>query len=279
MSWELIGGVELERCQVFRVDSERLGVPIEVSVAVPAGRGDLPATASVLYVLDPYLWYRNVVEVSRSLRQFSGLPATIVVGVAHAPSNDPYFVEYWSLRARDFTPCAGVLPASINPLPLKLGTGRADTFLDFLIEDLFPEVEQRFAADPADRTVLGWSFSGLFALHALFTRPAVFQRYLAVSPSLPWADGVMLGEAEAHARSNAELRKDVFICAGASEDTVEIARDGWVVTPFHNRLYDTLVNRGYAGLRLQMPLLEGESHFTAGYAAISRGLRFLFGRR
>ena len=43
---------------------------------------------------------------------------------------------------------------------------------------------------------MGHSLGGLFVLHALYTRPAAFQSYLAASPSLWWSQGAALGDPE-----------------------------------------------------------------------------------
>ena len=79
-----------------------------------------------------------------------------------------------------------------NPMPTAGGAG---AFLDFFERELFPFVEERYRTQPY-RIVIGHSFGGLFAVHALVHRPAAFDAYVAISPSLWWANGVVVDRAE-----------------------------------------------------------------------------------
>ena len=68
-------------------------------------------------------------------------------------------------------------------------------------------------ANPASNLLLiGHSFGGLFAIHALIERPDSFDAYIAISPSLWWADGVVVDRAELLFASGGELgRKTLFM--------------------------------------------------------------------
>jgi uncharacterized protein len=75
--------------------------------------------------------------------------------------------------------------------------GGADALLAMVVEELRPAVDAAFRTDPARQALFGHSYGGLFALHALFTRTALFSTYLAASPSIWWGNGVLVREAEA----------------------------------------------------------------------------------
>lgn len=115
--------------------------------------------------------------------------APVVVGIGH-PTGEPYAND---LRQRDYTPA--YLPAS----RAASDRGGADRLLDFLQHELQPRLHAGLPLDPRRQTLFGHSFGGLFALHALFTRPALFTRYAAASPSLWWEEAGALREAEAFA--------------------------------------------------------------------------------
>lgn len=270
-----MGPLTFDKTETFSYQPLGFDVPLEISVALPDGPESRAGSVPVLYVFDPFLWLPLVVHVTRSLAWFTGFPRTLVVGVGH-PTTD--HIDYFALRARDFSPVEGELPASISPLPLNRGTGRADRFLDVLTDQLFPQVEDRYPADPANRAILGWSLSGLFGLHALFTRPEVFRRYLIVSPSLPWGDGAIFDTEEQYAAHHTDLAKDLALVAGTHEDAVDTARDGWLMVPFVERLYRTLTHRRYPNLRTTTVWTPGQGHITAGWYGVGTGLSFLFDR-
>jgi predicted alpha/beta superfamily hydrolase len=82
-----------------------------------------------------------------------------------------------SVRVRDFTP---------TDWPQAwVGGGGAAKFRAFLARELIPDVEKAFRTD-GFRIVSGHSASGQFALYCLESEPALFQAYIALSPSLDW---------------------------------------------------------------------------------------------
>ncbi|MGE4336557.1 MAG: alpha/beta hydrolase [Pigmentiphaga sp.] len=93
-------------------------------------------------------------------------------------------------RAYDYTPPPRTSPAADAP------AGGADNFLDFLIEELLPDLRERFPVDGRRTALAGHSLGGLCVLYALMTRPGAFNTYLASSPSVWWDDGYLACAAE-----------------------------------------------------------------------------------
>src|SRR5690606_34489872 len=80
-------------------------------------------------------------------------------------------------------------------------SGGADIFLAFLETILMPAVDATVRLDPAQRTLYGHSYGGLFVLHALYQRRDLFKRYVAASPSLWWRDQHLIKAADALLRA------------------------------------------------------------------------------
>ena len=78
-------------------------------------------------------------------------------------------------------------------------TGGRSAFLAMIGDDLLPELARRYPLDQDDMTLYGHSLGGLFVLHALFTRPHLFARYVAADPSVWWNAGESQREAAAFA--------------------------------------------------------------------------------
>jgi hypothetical protein len=93
------------------------------------------------------------------------------------------------LRTKDLTPPAPADKyAEMAPI---IGTeyGGADAFLEFLINELTPEVRRRAPeASETRRALFGHSLGGLFAAYALMQRPDAFETFNANSPALWWND-------------------------------------------------------------------------------------------
>ncbi|KAL2823787.1 Alpha/Beta hydrolase protein [Aspergillus cavernicola] len=86
------------------------------------------------------------------------------------------------------------IPTPQNPVE---GFGGADILLDFIESTVRPTVRAKFPAVQVCReAIYGHSYGGLFALHALFTRPWMFDAFIASSPSIWWHERCILEEAK-----------------------------------------------------------------------------------
>uniref|UniRef100_A0A8H7K9A1 Esterase n=1 Tax=Bionectria ochroleuca TaxID=29856 RepID=A0A8H7K9A1_BIOOC len=123
-----------------------------------------------------------------------GTSAGIVVAIGYLLQPDSNFL--WSARRNwDLTPPSpGCLPSE----------GGADEFAKFIQSRVKPLVHQRIRelreVNPGAQCLYGHSHGGLFTLHTMFTRPWMFDTYIAASPSISW-NNVFILEEEASFRS------------------------------------------------------------------------------
>src|ERR1700691_2990040 len=117
----------------------------------------------ILFVLDGDLAFGTAVE-SAALRTVVGqLEPAIIVGVAY----DSDLLTMVRLRTKDLTP-----PAPEGKYPEMAGMigteyGGADAFLEFLIDELAPEIRTRSPeASKTRRMLFGHSLGGLFVANA-----------------------------------------------------------------------------------------------------------------
>jgi pimeloyl-ACP methyl ester carboxylesterase len=187
-----------------------------------------------------------------------------------------------ALRIRDLTPTA-VTGREWQP---RLGAGQGPRLLAAIAHEIVPFIEQNFAVT-TDRTIIGWSLGGLFTLYALFHEPKVFQRFLAVSPSLWWENGLPLRWEEEWAAAHDDLDARLFLAVGANE---EAPGGGWRSEGFSDQIIawfqqvtnfrafsDRLAARRYPSLKLGSVIFPDEYHMTVYPAAVARGLVSLFG--
>ena len=280
--------MQLPIVETLAIESSPVGDRLAVTVAHPPGLTAESDPLPVVYVLDPAFNFLTAAAATGWLATASRLAGgdfgpVIVVGVGY-PTDDLDVIM--ARRARDLTPTDGRPPEGISLPPFPLGLGGAAGFLETLVSEVMPQVEASHPADPADRTLLGHSFGGLFALFTLFRRPAAFRRYLVISPSLWWDDGVALRHEQVWADNHDDLPARVFIAVGGGEQS---AGSGWKNENFPDEavaaarqvdncreLCSRLDARRYPGLGLECVVLDGEYHLTVGPAAITRGLIWLF---
>ena len=90
-------------------------------------------------------------------------------------------------RIDEYTP---VIDAKHN------GGGRADDYGRMLLEELKPQIDERFRTLPDDSAIGGSSLGGLVSLHLALRHPLVFKRAAVMSPSVWWSNRAVLGEVD-----------------------------------------------------------------------------------
>lgn len=192
---------------------------LRISVAAPAG--PLPeGPVAVLYVVDADILFGLAAEIARVLAAVEGGPPLYVVGLGY----DAGYADFLKLRTADLTtPISAAAAEAMGPIGLAIGgerNGGADTFLGFLVERLRPEIAARHPRTENGASVLfGHSLGGLFAAHALVTRPDAFAAFVISSPALWWDDFSLLRKVPALAERLATLPKPphVFVDVGGKE--------------------------------------------------------------
>ncbi len=179
------------------IKSSVLGEDRTILVRTPAGYETNKIAYPVLYMTDGNAHIAHTTSTIEFLARNGRMSEMIVVGIINTD------------RTRDLTPTKGTGPnATQSPT-----AGGADNFLKFIETEVIPQIEKNYRVQPY-RVLAGHSFGGLFAVHALITRPELFNSYVAVSPSLQWSDDATLKRAEEFFKTRKELRATLFTSLG-----------------------------------------------------------------
>lgn len=255
------GGYTMPATQVWDMASDT-GKPYRIMVSYP--ESEPPESGfPVLYVLDGNASFAAFAE-TRRIQEYGDLGKAIVVGVGYRTDK-----PYDEARNEDFI-------VMDNPPPGKrlgrtAGKSGRDEFLDFLTGKLRTEIGKRYRINPDRQVLFGHSFGGLFALHALYTRPQAFHSIVAASPSLELDEGVLRDERAFVARlENGKVGKTsrLMIVVGERDidDDPEPAR----------ALADRLDRLSGLGMRVRFRSYETEGHMTVPARAVTDVLRFAF---
>lgn len=252
------------------------GQAYRIFIAVPA----VPAPAAgfpVLYALDGNATFPTLALMGRSRggrgREPGRVPP-VVVGIGYAV-DQPYSIA----RGRDYTPPTG----SAGPAT----EGGVELFLDFIERELKPLVATLAPLDPARQALYGHSYGGLCTLHALFTRPAMFQTYLAASPSIWYGGQAVLANEKGLGKRIAALpsRPSLMMTVGELEQPAPntTPRDAHDAAAARRRMVHeardlaTRLQADNALARVQFQVLPHENHGSAMFPAMARGLEFFLG--
>jgi len=184
----------------FAIKSTVLGEERIILVRTPVGYETNKLSYPVLYMTDGDAHMSHTASTIEFLTQNGRIPELIVVGVTNTD------------RTRDLTPAKSRDKDAAGNLQWPT-SGGADNFLKFFETELIPEVEKQFRVQPY-RIFAGHSLGCLFAIHALITKPGLFNSYVAVSPSLEWENSEALKRAETFFKNQKELKVTLFVSIG-----------------------------------------------------------------
>ncbi len=264
-------GWTLPLSQVVPFTSAINGVAYELLVRPPVGHDPATETCPVIVTLDADYSFAIAANHLEHLaaRQNQG-PRAILVSVAY-PGDYPDGRGYRLNRSRDYTP---VFQAEGGYGPeYQRASGGGPAFLRVLTEEVLPLVRERWNADPEDHTLIGHSFGGLFAAWTLQTRPEAFRRYLMVSPSLWYADGLVLTREAAGTAPPVGRKTFAYLGVGALEQQP----DNHPMVSQMQAFADMLTARGDPDLIVKSRVFEDETHASIFPACFSTGIRHLFG--
>lgn len=215
------------------VDSKIMGEQRRVIVWTPADYAVGTRAYPVLYLTDAERQFGHTVTSVEFLSRNGRMPPTIVVGLFNTD------------RTRDLTPYKD--KDDDTQLPTA---GGADRFLCFIETELVPWVESRYRTQKF-RAFAGHSFGGLFAMHALATRPDLFNAVVAVSPSLPWRQGEAVNRIDTMLGQQRTLKSALYVTLGDEGPAMKSGLD---------RLCAVLEEKAGKGLRWDLVEMLSEDH-------------------
>ena len=248
--------VKIPGSEVRKITSSYVnGQEYVLQISLPAGYAKSNKKYPVVYLMDSQ-WDFPLVAALYGQQYYDGfIPDLLIVGITWGgdhPNAD-------SLRARDYT------PTKENRLPQS---GGADKFLSAIKNEIFPFIETNYRVDSNDKTLVGCSLGGLFALYTLFTHPEMFNRYIAASPAYSWGNNMLYQcEEKYHANASNPLAK-LFMCVGGVETSV----------PGFEKFTSFLEDRHYTNLQIESKVLENTGHSGTKGEGYERGLQFVFKR-
>ena len=226
----------------------------------------------VIYLLDADYSFAVTRNVLRHFTDRGQARESIIVAIAYPGAEDDIDI-YHRTRTRDYTP-SYTLENGYGPEIQKL-SGGGPAFLKVLADDILPEIGRRFRTDSMERMLVGNSFGGVFATYALLTRPELFHKYLIVSPSLWYDNKMIFGVAQNFIATHRSLPVHVFYAVG-SEENQPPPEGSMMVDDL--KAFAALMNAAnLSDYNATVTVFEGETHNSVFPAALSRGLRVLYG--
>jgi len=241
----------LDRSDVIDIHAKANGKDYEVYVKVPESYSTNQGKKYPLIVLtDGYYAFPLLSSINWRMSERNQVyEQSIIVGISYSKGDD-----ISKSRARDFTP-----PASTDDKFKNKAneSGRADLYAQFLAQELLPYLMSHYSVDATRKIYIGHSYGGLLGTYILFTQPNMFDYYLIGSPSLWFNNKVMFNLEANYAKTNKDLKANVYMAAGVQENDPKFGMIDSMMA-----LDKQLKSRHYSQLTLVTETFPGEDHLS-----------------
>ncbi len=260
----------------FSIKSKNVDQTFEINVYVP--EACKKKRCSTLYFADSDVFFGPISGLMGAIDHV-GVPQQVVVGIGY-PGNA--VTSNWHvLRLRDLL---FEMPEDqlerIKGLPYAdltlsdFGKG-APKFLDFIREELFPIIENRYPVLPNDRTYFGISGGSRFGWYTMFTKSDSFKRYVLGSS----APRFYIDTIREFAQQGKSLDAKLFFATGLDESLEHYHGDRAYFSTFVADYieYAALLHElNIPGLEFSHKAWPDETHFTAWVPTFMHGMRAVF---
>lgn len=161
-------------------------------------------------------------------------------------------------------------------------SGGGEQFTAFLEKELIPYIDKNYPTAPY-RTLIGHSLGGLMAINTLIHHTALFNAYVAIDPSMSFANHAVLKQTEAILKQKSFKGRSLFLAIANTMangmDTLRVRKDTAHIN-LHIRailkLTDNLKAHPSNNLKWAFKYYPNDSHFSVPPIAEYDGLRFIF---
>jgi enterochelin esterase-like enzyme len=238
--------VPIANSELHQLYSTHVGQEYQIKIRLPEAYHSSAETYPVLYLPDGDHIFAMATDIVQYLLYGQLVPDLIIVSPAYGSKNSPE-LGGTNMRNRDLLPF---------PQQDMASAPGAAAFLAFFEHELIPFVERTFRVAPHDRTLFGYSFGALFVLFALFTKPTLFTRYIAIDG---FADEFWALE-EQYAQTHQALPAKLFLAPANA------------MSP----LAEKLTARQYDQLTIHHTDLSSADHFAIPGESLTKGLIWSF---
>ncbi|MCX2477938.1 alpha/beta hydrolase-fold protein [Pedobacter sp. MC2016-15] len=267
---------ELVIGKVDSIHSKILNANRKIWIYLPASARKTPYKKQhypIIYLLDAESHFSSLTGMIQQFSEVNGnkvFPEAIVIGIPNVN------------RSLDLTPTNALTGPDGRTYPSFKNSGGGEKFQAFIEKELMPHIDSLYA--PSNhKTIIGHSFGGLTVMNIMVHHPNLFNRYVAIDPSMWWDSRKLLNETKVALKDKKFDGKYLFVGVANTMPpgmtTTQAVKDTSGTTG-HIRailsLNEALQNRTANGLSYDYKFYQNDDHGSVPLIAEYDALHWLY---
>lgn len=247
--------VILESTQIFTIYSPTTQQNYRIQVRLPGDyQTNLTKHYPIIIKLDGQWDFPLAASVVNNIYYDGQMPQTIVAGIDWANIEG----NVHAIRARDLLP---------EPISAFEKSGQAKKFVDALVDDIIPQLNQRYRLN-GQEYLLGGSWGATFATFALLERPKVFDGAIAIAGDYQIANKAFEQQIQKLSKSKLLAGKRLYIGVGKQDR----------VAPVVVNYVEKLRQAELKDFSIKFDHLDGFGHSGMNVPGYANGYKYMFAR-
>jgi len=255
----IVAQAQKNEVETLEINSQKLNEARTIKVALPAFYHQSTKAYPLIFVLDNQLIFPVMQAIENQLSATARMPESIVVSIAEGSKHRSYYAPnlFDNVRKRRY----------------RYGNHQEE-LLAFFEEELLPLLEKKYRTVKF-RTLVGFSPSAIFTLHALCKTQPLFQAYVALAAGNIIGDGYKEGDKFTDLidkTTQVNKGKSYLYVVSGSKDLKSQPHIKTNVAYFNKKL----ANQAGKTLKAQAEIIPGEGHTDVLLPGLIAAMDFIF---
>jgi predicted alpha/beta superfamily hydrolase len=218
----------------------------------------------VLVLLDGEVHFHSHSGILKQMVRGGQIPEMIIVAITNVD------------RVRDFTPTTYLTNLNgSSAVENHKTSGGSVHFLNFIEEELLPEVEANFRTN-SFKLLVGISHGGLLVGSSYLSEASSFNGFIAMDPSFWWDDQYVVKQISSTKFDQIKNKRIYVSTADKFENFDRIPEVFKANINAHELFNTTLKNKGVSPSNIELEYFKEENHWTVALMSLYHGMQFIY---
>ena len=218
----------------------------------------------LLVLLDGEVSYHSHSGILKHMTDGRQIPEMIIVAITNVDRN------------RDYTPTKYLTNLNgSSAVENHKTTGGSQKFLQFIEEELLPEIEQNYRTS-AFKTLVGISHGGLLVGSAFLSKETTFNAFVSMDPSFWWDNQYLIKQLKSTDLNQIKNKRFYLSTADKFENFDRIPHVFTANINSHENFNATLKNKGFSPNNVTLEYFKEENHWTVALMSLYHGMQFIY---